>query len=542
MGVAATANELLSEKMNKILSTYCLGIFMLMLLATAAQAQLKQPARLEMELKREDDEFSVIPAGTEGVFLHKRNVKESTYNTNVYDLHLYDTTLVERWKSRLEVNVTASYRGWEYRKGKLYLLFSEPKNRATDYHLYTIDTETSFIRGYNIQSDLQIELTEFTALENLVLMGGYVNYRPAVFAYDLGNEQFKVLPGLYLNNSELLELKVSTEQKTFTVLYSDQTPEKQQTVGSKTYDATGELLFEYRLKPEKDHYLLYGRTTTFGDDAVYIAGTYANSNSKFSRGIYVASVAPDGMQKINYYNYGEFKNFFSFMKDKRQQRMKDRIKKRLAQGKKVKLNYRLLVHDVIEVDGTHILLAEAFYPKYVNRSSGSYFSNFNRAGDTYQQQYLEGYKYTHAVVVGFDDKGKVIWDNSFEINETLSPQLDKLVHVMPNPDYTVLLYSYDGAIRTKIIQNDKVLEGKNEAKLALQNETDVLSYMDKEASTLLPWYGPYFFAYGTQRIKSKTSDNPGFTRRVFFINKIVYQPDETLLQGAHSEVREGAQR
>lgn len=527
--------------MNKRLYTCFLGLFVLMLVAATVQAQIKQPARLEMELKRDDDEVFVIPAGTDGVFLHQRNIKESTYNTNVYDLHLFDTTLVERWKSRLEVNVAATYRGWEYRPGKLFLLFSEPKNRSTDYHLFTIDTETSFLRGYKIQTDLQIELTEFTALDNMVLMGGYVNYRPAVFAYDLREERFKVLPGLYLNNSELLELKVSQEQKTFTVLYSDQTPEKQQTIGSKTYDANGELVFEYRLKPEKDHFLLYGRTTSFGDEAINIAGTYAHSNSKFSRGIYMATIAPDGKQKINYYNYGELKNFFSFMKDKRQQRMKNKISRRLARGKKVKLNYRLLVHDVIDRDGTHILLAEAFYPKYVNRSAGPYFSNFSRAGDAYQQQYLEGYKYTHAVLVGFDDKGKLLWDNSFEINEVLSPQLDKLVQVLPNDEYTVLLYSYDGTIRTKIIQDDKVLEGKNEEKLALQHDTDELSYMDKEASTLLPWYGPYFFAYGTQRIKNKTNDNPGFTRRVFFINKIVYEPDPGLLESARTDARDKIQ-
>ena len=512
-----------------------------MLCATAAEAQLKQPARLELELKREDEEFSVIPAGTDGVFLHQKNMRESSFNKHVYDLYLYDTTLTERWKSRLELSPQATYRGWEYRKGKLYMLFTEPKSRSLEYLLYTIDTETSFMRGYKIQSDIQIDLTEFTALEDLVLLGGYVNYRPAVLAYDLQSERLKVLPGLYMNHSELLELKVSTEQKTFTVLYSDQTQDKQQTIGSKTYDAKGELLFEYKLKPEEDHYLLYGRTTSFGDEAVYIAGTYANSNSKYSRGIYVASVAPDGKQKINYYNYGELTNFFSYMKDKRQKRMKDRISRRISQGKKVKLNYRLLVHDVVESNGNHILLAEAFYPKYVNRSSGPYFSDFSRPSSSYSQQALEGYKYTHAVLVGFDDKGKLLWDNSFEINEVLTPQLDKLVHVLPNPDYTVLLYSYDGTIRTKIIQNEKVLEGKSEEKLALQNETDELTYMDKEASTLLPWYGQYFFAYGKQRIKTKTDNGLNTSRRVFFINKIVYQPDAELLEGARSDAREKPQ-
>ncbi|WP_224999635.1 hypothetical protein [Cesiribacter sp. SM1] len=523
----------------KFIYTFLLSISVLVVFGSLAQAQLKQPARLELELKRETDEYSVIPAGTDGIFIHQHNIKESTFSKNVYDLYLYDTTLTERWKSRLEVGNQAVYRGWEYRKGKIYLLFAEPKNRSVDYLLYTIDAETSFMRGYTIKNDLQIDLTEFTALEDLVILGGYVNYRPAVFAYDLRNEHFKVLPGLYMNNSELLELKVSPEQKTFTVLYSDQTQDKQQTIGSKTFGADGELLFEYKLKPEKDRYLLYGRTTSFGDEAVYIAGTYSNSNSKYSRGIYMARIAPDGTQKINYYNYGELTNFFSYMKEGRQKRIKKRVSRRMAQGKKVKFNYRLLVHDVVESNGNHILLAEAFYPKYQNSSSpGSYFRNSRWSGiSSYPNQYLEGYKYTHAVLVGFDDDGKLLWDNSFEINEVFSPQLDKLVQVMPNEDYTVLLYTFDDAIRTKIIKNDKVLEGKSEEKLVLGHEADQLSKMEHEETTLLPWYGPYFFAYGTQRIKNSSKESSQASRKVFFINKIVYQPDPTLLENARSDAR-----
>lgn len=495
------------------------------------QAQVKQPARLEIELKHDEDEFHVIPAGKDGVFVHQQNRKETSYNKTVHELYMYDTTLNERWKSRLEISARVNYRGYEYRDGKLYLLFTETRNRTEDYHLFVIDVETSFVRGFKVQNDMPIELTEFTVLDDLVLMGGYVNYRPAVFAYDVSEERFRVLPGLYLNNSELLELKVSPEQKTFTVLYTDQNLDKQQTIGSKTYNNKGELVFEYRLNPEKDHYLLYGRTTSFDDDAVHIAGTYAYSNSKYSRGVFVASVAADGKQQINYYNYGDLDNFFSYMKDKRQKRIRERISRRMAQGKKVKFNYRLLVHDIIESNGTHILLGEAFYPKYTNRGVSPYMSDFSRS-NSYPQQYLEGYKYTHAIVVGFDSKGKLLWDNSFEINEVTTDQLEKLVHVQPEDDYTVLLYSFEGAIKTKIIRNDQVLESKSEEKIALQESTDVAQNPEYGTTKLVSWYGPYFFAYGTQRIRSEGDSplKPG--RRVFYINKIMYEADEALLESA----------
>ncbi|WP_040397691.1 hypothetical protein [Cesiribacter andamanensis] len=519
----------------KHLYTTILCLLLLAPFGTTVLAQLKQPARLELEMREEDEEFYVVPAGHDGVFVHQQDRKETNYTKTVHTLYMYDTTLNERWKSRLEIGARVTYRGYEYANGNVFLLFTETRNRTEDYHLFVIDAETSFIRGYKIQNEMPLELTEFTVLEGLVLVGGYVNYRPAVFAYDLSKEVLRVLPGLYLNNSELLELKVSPEQKTFTVLYTDQTPDKQKTIGSKTYNELGELVFEYRLKPERDKYLLYGRTTSFDDEAVHIAGTYSNSNSKYSRGVFVASIATDGSQRINYYDYGELQNFFSYMKDKRQKRVQERIKRRMAQGKKAKFNYRLLVHDVIENNGNHILLAEAFYPKYANRPASPYFDSSRPSA--YQGQYLEGYKYTHAIMVGFDTKGKLLWDNSFEISEVTTYQLDKLVHVQPEQDYTVLLYSFEGAVKSKIIRNDRVLEDKNEEKIALQNSTDQVPNPEYGTTKLESWYGPYFFAYGTQRIRTSGSPALRQGRKVFYINKIVYQADEALLENARSDAR-----
>jgi hypothetical protein len=514
--------------------TTCL--LLIVCFATAGLAQVQQPARLELEMKDDDEEFFVIPAGEDGVFVHQKNRKESNYSQAVHELYLYDTTLVERWKSRLEISSRATYRGYEYYRGTIYMLFTESRNRSEDYHLFVIDAESSYIRAYKIQNEMPLELTEFTVLEGLVLIGGYVNYRPAVFAYDLSRERLRVLPGLYLNNSELLELKVSAVQKTFTVLYTDQTPDKQQTIGSKTYNDQGELIFEYRLKPDREKFLLYGRTTSFDDEAVHIAGTYSHSNSKYSRGIFVASIASDGRQQINYYDYGELKNFFSYMKDKRQKRVQEKISRRMAQGKKAKFNYRLLVHDVIENNGTHIMLAEAFYPKYSNRPVTPYYSDFSRPNAA-QNQYLEGYKYTHAIVVGFDAKGKLLWDNSFEINEVTRPDLEKLVHVQPEKDYTVLLYSFEGVVKSKIIRNERVLEDKIEERIALQNSSDQVPHPEIGTSKLVSWYGPYFFAWGTQRIKSAGEAAFKPNRKVFYINKIVYQADDALLDNARSDVR-----
>lgn len=510
----------------------CIGLFLALLTGTVPlQAQLVQPARLELEIKDMEEYYSVVSAGEEGVILYRKDIKESKGSKGVYEILSFDVELEERWTSSLEVE-SATLVGYEYKEGQLYLLFRQEGNKINNFQVYAVDIQTSLVSGYTIENEIPVELTEFTTVDNVMLLGGYVNHRPTVLYFDLNKEKFRVIPGLYLNRSDLLEIKTSAENNTFTILHTERTRNRQQTISSKTYDRNANLLFDYRLDPEKGKNLIYGRTTSFGDDALHIAGTYSHGNTKYSRGVFIANLYPDGEQDINYYNYGDLDNFFSYMKAKREKRIKKRIERRKVRGKKVKLNYKLLVHDVIERKGANILLGEAFYPKYSNRASyvPSPSYGFNR-GNSFRSTgntNLEGYRYTHAVLIGFDEKGKLLWDNSFEINEVLSPNLQKFVHVLPYDSLTVLLYMYENVVHSKIIRKDEVLEGKATEEIATLYEDDEVKHNNFDMGGLEEWYGPYLYAYGVQRIRNGKNSGVDSSRKVFFINKLTYQPQEGL--------------
>lgn len=514
----------------KINILYC-SLFLLFLGGTLPlQAQLAQPARLELEIKGTEEYYTVVSAEEEGVILYRKDLEESKGPKGIYEILFYDVELEERWATTLEVE-SASLVGYEYKQGQLYLLFRQEGSKLNNFQVYAVDTETSFIEGYTIDNEIPVELTEFTTVDQVMLLGGYVNHRPTVLYFDLTEEKFRVIPGLYLNRSDLLEIKTSEEDATFTILHTERMRNRQQTISSKTYDRDANLLFDYRLQPEKGKNLIYGRTTSFGDDALHIAGTYSHGNTKYSRGVFIANLYPNGRQDINYYNYGDLNNFFSYMKASREKRIKKRIERRKVRGKKVKLNYKLLVHDVIEKKGGNILLGEAFYPKYSsNRSnympspahSFGRYNSFQNAGNTN----LEGYRYTHAVLIGFNEKGKLLWDNSFEINEVLSPNLQKYVHVLPYDSLTVLLYMYENVVHSKIIRKDEVLEGKATEEIETLYEDDEVKHNSFDMGGLENWYGPYLYAYGVQRIRNGKNTDVEPNRKVFFINKLTYQAQD----------------
>jgi len=122
------------------------------------------------------------------------------------------------------------------------------------------------------------------------------------------------------------------------------------------------------------------------------------------------------------------------------------------------------------------------------------------------------------VVMGFDQNGRLLWDNSFEINDVKTYTLEQFVKLEVQEDKIALLYLFDNELRTKIIKDNQVLEGKTVEGIKA-NEADLIAKKETGSNRLDYWYSNYFFAYGIQEISNPISGK----RRVFFINKITCQ-------------------
>ena len=282
----------------------------------------------------------------------------------------------------------------------------------------------------------------------------------------------------------------------------------------------GDLQSNYALDPEENKHLIFARAMKTEDDVQLIAGVYGGRNSEYSRGLFMASVQPSGHQQLRYYNYGDLENFFRYMKAKREQRVKDRIERRKIKGKRIRFSYRFLVHEIVPYKNQYVLLGEAFYPRYksVESNYGFFGPGFGHPS-VRNGRIFDGYSYTHAVVMGFDQNGKLLWDNSFEINDVKTFTLEQFVKLEVQEDRIALLYLFENELRSKIIQDDEVLEGKTFEPIRTIRENEIVKKEETELSKLEYWYQDYFYAYGIQEIT-----NPGTgKRRVFFINKISYR-------------------
>ncbi len=485
------------------------------------ESHVDQTKRFEVEINIFDKPFDLINGEENGLLMVRPTDERNKEGNLKFELIGLDTALEVRWEIDYFINRFWQYRGYDYEDGAFYLLFKYERHGSKNLKILKLNLENGDTTHFTIKNLVPIQLTEFEMTPKAALLGGYFNSNPLVIYYNLETQKSKVLPGIYENRTELIQLKVEEEKETFIVIVSEKTFDRRNTLGIKTYDFEGNLLSNTKLDPEFDRSLVFGRAAEFDYDGSLIAGTYSGKRSSYSQGLFVATIDPQEKQKVNYYNYADLENFFSYMKAKRQKRIANKIERKKVKGKKIKFNYRLLVHDIIENNGQYIMLGEAFYPKYNNTASYAGISAYSSPGN--YGSYFAGYRYTHAIVIGFNNKGKILWDNSFQIEDVLSLSLDQYVHADVREDDIVLFYMYDNEIRTKIIKGNEVVEGKSFDNIKLSFQDDVLKNSYSNMGGLELWYGNTFYAYGTQNIKNLRDQGVKLNRRVFFINKIEYK-------------------
>jgi hypothetical protein len=114
-----------------------------------------------------------------------------------------------------------------------------------------------------------------------------------------------------------------------------------------------------------------------------------------------------------------------------------------------------------------------------------------------------------------------LWDNSFEINDVRTFTLEQFVKLEVLSDRIALMYVFENQIRTKIIQNNLVLEGKTIDPIRTENEVEVVKHEKNDVNKLEYWYDQYLYTYGVQDVITPLPQGE-VKRKVFFINKLQY--------------------
>jgi len=473
---------------------------------TPLLGQVQQGERLEIAISNnENSDFSVVSAGKSGLMIYRRLFSSPLDKLEIISV---DTSFQQLWSKKLDIAKGLKTVNAVVKDNYLFVLFKAGNYRFGDFIIAAVDISNGSYVVYQVKNLIAFLPTEFVITNEAALIGGYYNYRPFIVYFNFATQQSKILPGFFNETGELTQVK-SYQDGTIDVIVSSDNYEKKKCLWIRNYDTKGDLVKTTLLRPEEKKNLIFGRSIKIDDDEQAVVGVYGRYK-EYSRGIFIARIDAEGEYQIKYYDYGELQNFFSYLKASREKRIKERIQRKKIKGKKAKFNYRFIVHEVIKVGDDYVMLGEAFYPKYAYVGMS-------------QTRILIGYQYTHAVVIGFDKDGKLTWDNSFEINDVKTTTLDQYVKIQTQQDKIILQYAYTNQIRSKIIKDAEILEGKSTNDIRLRFDGDILRDSDYEPSKLDYWYDNKLYVYGIQQIRNYREARVNASRRVFFINKIDYK-------------------
>jgi len=505
-------------KLNK---SKTIGIALL-LMAKLSMAQVQQIDRFEISINNnENSNFSTASAGESGLMIYRRIYESKIDKIEIIKI---DTSLQEVWSKHINVAKDQIAVQSIVKDDIFFVLFKSIGYQYGDFQIAAINVADGDHLVYTVRNVIPFDPTEFVITNEAALIAGYFNYRPLIVYFNFAQQQSKILPGFFNEPGELTQVK-SYDDGSTDVIVSTDNYEKKKCLWIRNYDAKGDLVKTTILQPQENKNFIFGRSIKLDNDQQVVVGVFGRFK-EYSRGIFISRISPNGQYQTQYYDYGELQHFFNYMKAPKEKRIKGRIERKKIKGKKAKFNYRFIVDEIIKTGDDFVMLGEAFYPQYAypmgvaNRGGvpQMYSHSFNRGGYT-----LIGYHYTHAVVIGFDKKGALTWDNSFEINDVMTPTLEQFVKIQPVDDKIILQYVKANQIRTKIIRDSEIVEGKTFDEIKLRFEDDVLRDSRLESNKLDYWYDGRLYVCGVQEIKNFREIKVSANRKVFFVNKIHYK-------------------
>jgi len=520
---------------------FCLFLLVtgLLSLSSSLLAQIAQPSRFEEERKYSDRNYNMVSLKEEGIALIHDNEKYED-GKKIWDLTLLDSSLTKTWSGTLRLNSRLQFIGYEYLPGNLYLLFRNGELNSNDLHLVHHQLATHEIDTYEIKHQVDFRITHFSMAGPNAVFGGYIVREPAVFLYSLHDNQLKVVPGFFLHDTELLDLRVN-HNTTFNVLMTERgTTKDQKKLIVRTYDESGTMLMDDIIAIDPDKNLISGMTSSLLKDEMIVVGTYGFGLSRQTSGFFSVMVDPFSEQPVRYTDLTQFNHLLDYMGQKRATKVKQNGEQQRQKGKAPNFKSNVALIRVQETQKGFLLLAEVYnsssgstHSSYWNTSPygfgngyspyGPYANYSNRYYNTpYSTNPIQNteVKMVEGVVVLFGENGLPDWDESFEFDNMKYPALEQISDFTETGKGIVMAYKKESKIFSKNVTiHDSVIK-MDTTDIRLPGESDKIRNESEGDGGMRHWYKNYFYTWGYQSIKdpSKKMDDPN--RHVFYINKL----------------------
>lgn len=484
-------------------------LFLLLCTAVVYAQEPTQPVRLELPFSRTETSVEVQALPDSSILVYHKT--GNAWNTKAdFFFTKYNHKLEEVWRTTIDLPPRYEFIRYFTEAPYTYMVFSGDKPEEyiftrTDIYNGKTDTKKYELKDINA-------IHEFSVLQGNYFLIGSNRFSPKPFLLHLkpGDEKPKQLPSVYGEESTFSDMLADLESRRLDVVLTESNGRVSR-LQVKSFDADGELLSNHFILQQNDKSLLNAEITPGDSAQKMLLGTYGTRDLRFTSGFFSTPVS-SAYSSGDFYSILQLKNFLKYMKPRREERTRAREKERLRAGKEPLYRFRILLHDLITTPTGYVLAGEAYYPQYRNNLSQFPLERRQAFG-----QHTEGYKRTHAVAMGFDKEGNLLWDNTFPLKDVVSMDLVHTVEVAWAQDGRVIMaYPDDDKIIYHIMQEDKFDDKEQKLEIMTYNENEKIQLTENPG--IIRWYNNNFVAFGFQRIKVSGAE----PRPVFYLNKISF--------------------
>ena len=504
-------------------------------------AQISQPRRFEAPHKSSDEQYTLISLKEEGLAV-VRDLNKYKEGKKIWEITVLDTALQEKKKLEVPVNDRHKMVGYEVTPGHLYFLFRTGETTKNDFELIDIDLNGSDVGRFSFKPDLDFKLTHFSKAGDNFTFGGYVNNEPTVVLFEVKDNHIRVIPGFFQKNTELVDLRTN-QNRTFNTVLMDRGSRENRKLIFRTFDETGKQLLEDVVPIEDEKSLQTGITSTLEREDLVLLGTWGERNSKQSVGFYFMNVDPFNEQQIKFIDFGQLQHYMDYLNPKKAERIKENSKADVAQGRMPNFTTYVMPYRLTEHKDGFLLLAEVYNPI---TTMSPYYSNpyyynpyFSPYGYPYgspfyypgmsrmYRPYMYGnnvknvdeIKTNQTVLLSFDAHGKIVWDQSMQLDEVKMPGIEQVSDFVLLDDKVCFVYKKESELKVKTVVLADGSTAEVTEKIKLPEAEDAIRTEREFDGGVRHWIGDSFYVWGYHSIRNNSKDDR--VRDVFYINKVV---------------------
>ncbi len=489
-----------------------INIFILCI--SIVNAQNSNPIRIEISEKKVDEAYALpLKNKTLLILTHneKRTSKGEQWNLAIYNSIFFKT-------GNKELLLPRNFILFNYKlieDSIVYLAFTEYDGDNASLMLYRLNLNTNTIKHTYITGDKKARLLSIEYLKDKIYIIGdrMERLQNQLKDVSISNKIRIVAPVFPIHTSIIASYSNIKSNKVIvmTNIYKGDA----KGLYYNELNGSDNTMISNQLHDADNIGLVDGSIIESKGDALLFMGTYSYSkirdpnNEKIERvGTYFAKIIDGQFAFFKTNKFSEFTNIFSTLNYREQQKAKQSIQN----GKNIDLHFKLLIHkNAIKQNGLYVLTAEMYFPEY------HYENSFDSRGYMYQTQVFDGYRTDNCVVVAYNDKGRLLWDNYMHIEDVRSYQLKENVLTFAEEDSSIVMAYYsDGKIKSKLVKGNEVVYKKSEDRIeTVINETIIT---DKDG-LIQHWYDNYFILSGYQVLIGKNSKK----RKVYYFNMISFE-------------------